>query len=241
MPGGGDRMAELRGMIEAFRRQGEGGGGDQRQDPLARVGWVQDEPIWIGLVIYRDPQGNTHVDSWVRHGDHWKIYHTTAHTDGTSTMKTTTVPDDGEQQHHVEHYDSETGEIIAEGEMQTSDDPVVQVKPVLIEGDPGGGDDQPNPADDSDGLGFLDGDPWALFLAWYTGQTGSPLKNPYDDDPGEPAETPEYSHASAAERLASVINPVDPLWGSSSGGGGNGQPNPPGCIDPDSVGPPWLG
>jgi hypothetical protein len=167
------------------------------------------------------------------------ITHSTYHADGTTSTETTTIPDRGRIEHSL-RTEGPDGEPIDGGEMTTSDDEVIELKPVLIEGDPDGDDDQPNPADDSDGLGFLDADPWALFFAWYSGRTGTPLKNPYDDDPGEPAETPEQCHASAAERLESVINPVDPLWG-SSGGGSSGEPNPPGCIDPDSVGPPWLG
>ena len=99
---------------------------------------------------------------------------------------------------------------------------------------PGDGS-QPNPEDDSGGLSFINPDPWALFLTWYTGQSGSSLKNPYDDDPGrDPSET-GYGSTSAAPRvgLEAVINPVDPLWGSGPGGSGRDPSDGP-------IGPPKL-
>jgi hypothetical protein len=101
-----------------------------------------------------------------------------------------------------------------------------------------GEDKQPNPEGDSGGFGFLDRDPWEAFLAWYTGQLRSPLKNPYDDDPGGDPTESGYGGASAAPRVGieAVINPVDPLWGSSPGGGSGVGPTLPGCVFP--VGPP---
>jgi hypothetical protein len=230
LPGEGGRGESLAGMLETFRGTGSGEASqDAPHDPFKRVGWASD--FYFDTV---DDSGNHHYVSFAREGDGWVFQHQTVHRDGTYSTEVTTFYDDGDFESSVYVSDDE-----GEGDFATTESDVIQLEPIVIKGAPKG-DKQPNPTDDSDGLGFLDRDPWALFLAWYTGQRGSKLNIPGCDNPGGLVEGQGQGSAAPGVGLEAVINPVDPLWGTSGGGGGDGSLPTLGCPTP--VGPPrWMG
>jgi hypothetical protein len=227
LPGAGGRGETLAGMLETFRRAGSSNEEqDSQQDPFARIGWAQDRSYW-------DRDGNFHSETTMRTtaDDGWETTHITFERGGEIVLETTTLYDNGDVDYKLTVVDS-GGERIGGGEMLTEDE-----EPA--ESDNSEGDDQPNPEDDSGGLRLLRTDPWALFLAWYTGQRSSKPTIPGCDNPGGLVEGQGQGSAAPGVGLEAVINPVDPLWGTSGGGGGDGSLPTLGCPTP--VGPPrWM-
>jgi hypothetical protein len=254
MPSGGDRAQMLRCMMETFRRQGAGEGeGDSQGDPFARVGWAgqdsDERPYqWVG------PDGTEHSEVTYSDADSSRRYRSSTHPDQSGTVAFSEYDySTGRTTGHVMYfkpnevdpsggftYDYEGPRAPTREELAAPADMEFTLEEAEAEPDgQKGGGEQPNPADDSDGFGFLDRDPWAAFFAWYTGQKGPQPYDPRDDNPGGTTESGQ-GQGSAAPRVGpeAVTNPVDSLWGSSGGGGGGDGPNLPGCVFPD--GPPPL-
>jgi hypothetical protein len=232
-------------MLETFRRAGSGDDSqDPPHDPFERVGWVGDSvqkstPWGYSGYEIQHQSGRTVVyftEGYDEPGESGATQIISEHvytpTDG-GVIVQRTITGYGADGQGVFGGSSSWAKEFLSGEALADAERRRQEK---LDGD---GADQPNPTDDSDGLGFLDRDPWALFLAWYSGQRGSEPHDPRDDDPGELVERPGHASAAPGVGLEAVINPVDPLWGTSGGGGGGGSLPTLGCPTP--VGPPrWM-
>lgn len=206
---------------------------DPQRDPFARVGWArqddEDDSVGGARDEWVDSEGATHIEAKTDTGDGVIVEHAVRRPGSPDwTVEADYYDADGELVDHSVGVYTESGKVIIEYWAEMSRHRVLRAQP----------DDgrQPNPADDSDGLGFLDSDPWALFLALYTGQTGgSRVKNPYDDDPGGDPSEAGYGSASAAPRvgLEAVINPGDSYFVTRPSGGGRDPSDGP-------IGPPEL-
>jgi hypothetical protein len=250
---GDDRGQMLDAMLETFRggasqsnpwsspgeSTGPQGQGSQH-DPFERVGWAGQDHRSHGDYSdsYVDDEGLHYVNrTTVREG---RVYtHMTVHDDLTIvstvtfinrrtgwTTRTTSVesPNGGKEWTERIPPPADMEFTLEEAEAEPPDDGK--------QPDDGG---QPNPEDDSGGLTFIDPDPWALFLAWHTGQRGSEPIDPYTDDPGGTVEGSSQGSAAPRVGIEAVINPGDSNFVTRPSGGSGRDPSD------GPIGPPELG
>jgi hypothetical protein len=253
--GGGGRLAAHQEQIRA-RAEGDGG-----SDPFERVGWamyryshhtpdgrhsveiVKDEHGYDGSHSHSSDTGHVATSEYV--GEFTSsstvivmgaggaiITQTFSTTSGYSSTTVTIIGSDG------------TVTTAGDETMGEPDDGADEAPPYDPErGDdptePPGNGSQPNPSEEgSDWFSPLHPDPWATYLAWYTGQSGPDSYDPRDCVDGE--ETAAAGSSGGAPRVGpeAVINPGDSGFITATPGSSGGGIHDPSCPFPIGPGGP---